>query len=502
MSVRFGSLVCLVVAGYWGAVLSAAIQTPSAQHVHHAPAQSRMLTSPLELTEADIVAGAAAFNARCASCHGEDGKGPLIWSSSRPRPADLTDPRNREHAEGEVYWVVTNGIAESGMPALGRVLDDRARWQVVAYARSLAGIKPVLSPSGAASSYVWDLPPGFPRPKVPADNPMTTAKVELGRHLFFDTRLSKDGTFSCASCHEQSKAFTDGKAQGVGVTGDVHPRGSMSLTNIGYSPVLTWANPTQRRLETQALVPMFGDDPVELGLSGMEQTLLARLGAEPRYQKLFADAFPADADPINLANLTRAIASFERTMISGRSPYDRFRTGEDPNAISASAKRGEALFFSEETECFHCHGGFNFTETADYVGKGFVEIEFHNTGLYNIDGQGSYPAPNTGVMAISEDEEDMGKFKAPTLRNIALTAPYMHDGSVPTLEAAIAHYEAGGRTVESGPNKGVGSASPLKSAFVKGFTLTEQERKDLKAFLESLTDTAFTTDPRFGNPWK
>jgi cytochrome c peroxidase len=276
----------------------------------------------------------------------------------------------------------------------------------------------------------------------------------------------------------------------------------MSLTNIAYSPVLTWANPTQRTLEAQALVPMFGEDPVELGLAGKEKEMLARLATAPKYRELFAAAFPGDPAPITLANVTKGIASFERTLLSGRSPYDRYRTGEDPIAIADSAKRGEALFFSETTECFHCHGGFNFTETADYVGKGFLEIEFHNTGLYNIDGRGAYPEPNTGVHAVSDDEEDMGRFKAPSLRNIAVTAPYMHDGSIATLEEVLAHYEAGGRTIASGPNAGDGSKNPRKSSFVKGFTLTPQQRTDLIAFLRNLTDDEFLTDPRLSNPWK
>jgi cytochrome c peroxidase len=325
--------------------------------------------------------------------------------------------------------------------------------------------------------------------------------VELGRYLFYDQRLSVNQTFSCASCHDQKRAFTDGRAQAIGVTGERHPRGSMSLANIAYNPVLTWANPTQRRLETQALVPMFGETPVELGLSGMERVMFERLRAEPTYQRLFPRAFPGDADPFTLANVTRAIASFERTMISGRSPYDRYRSGEAPQAISPSARRGEELFFGETTECFHCHGGFNFTETVDFVGKGFAEIEFHNTGLYNLDGRGAYPASNRGVMAVTDDPEDMGKFKAPTLRNIAVTAPYMHDGSVPTLDAVLNHYAAGGRTTEGGPNAGIGFLNPLKSGFVKGFTLTSAERRDLLAFLESLTDDVFLEDPRFQNPW-
>ena len=172
--------------------------------------------------------------------------------------------------------------------------------------------------AGQTAPYVWDLPPGFPPPKVPADNPMTPAKVDLWRHLFYDTRMSVNGRFSCATCHQQAHAFADTRPRGVGATGAVHPRGSMSLANVAYSPVLTWANPTMRRLELQALVPMFGEDPVELGLSGKEQVLIRRLKAERRYAPLFAAAFPNEQDPFTLVNITRAIASFERTLISGR----------------------------------------------------------------------------------------------------------------------------------------------------------------------------------------
>ena len=446
------------------------------EHIHHAPAQARLLASPLDLTDTDLTAGQATYGARCVGCHGAAGKGGVPPATNRPAPSDLTRADLRTHTDGEIYWVIANGIPESGMPAFA-ALSETERWQLVAWVRSLGGVRLSVRPTDGGASYTWDLPPGFPRPKVPADNPMNAAKVALGRHLFYDTRLSIDGTFSCANCHEQRLAFSDGKARAVGVTGEVHPRGSMALANIAYSPVLTWANPTQRRLETQALVPMFGEDPVELGLSGKEQQMLARLRAEPRYPAMFAAAFPGDAAPISLASVTRAIASFERTLLSGRSPYDLYRTSADPRALSPAAMRGEEIFFSERTECFHCHGGFNFTETADYVGKGFLEIEFHNTGLYNLDDHGSYPAPNTGVHEVTQDPDDMGRFKAPSLRNIALTAPYMHDGSIATLPDVIRHYEAGGRTVANGLHKGVGAGNVHKSEFVKGFTLTDDGRQ-------------------------
>lgn len=381
------------------------------------------------------------------------------------------------------------------------------RWIAVCAGATLALAAGAYAPAARvdaqppAPPYRWQLPPGFPEPVVPPDNPMSSAKVALGRHLFYDTRLSGNGTFSCASCHLQSRAFADALPRAVGSTGEVHPRGSMSLANVAYSPALTWANPLMSTLEKQALVPMFGEDPVELGLSGEETAMLARVRAEPRYRALFVAAFPGQRDAVSLDHIVKAVASFQRTLISGRSPYDAYKQGRR-TAISAAARRGEELFFSEKTECFHCHGGFNFTGTVNYVGKGFVEVEFHNTGLYNIDGQGGYPVPNTGVHAVSNDLQDMGKFKAPTLRNIAVTAPYMHDGSVPTLEAAIEHYNAGGRTIRSGPYAGVGADSPLKSEFLKAMELTPQEKRDLVAFLRSLTDSTFLRDPRFSNPWR
>jgi cytochrome c peroxidase len=346
------------------------------------------------------------------------------------------------------------------------------------------------------------LPPGFPYPKVPADNLMTQEKVELGRHLFYDKRLSLNRTQSCASCHRMELAFTDGKPRGIGSTGEIHPRGSMSLINVAYSPVLTWANPLMRRLEQQALVPMFGDHPVELGMAGKEDLLVQRLLAESRYPKLFAAAFPGEAQPVTVANAVKAIASFQRTLLAGDSPYDEYRRGDDPNAISESAKRGEALFFSERLECFHCHGGFNFTGTADYLGKSFAEVEFHNTGLYNLKGKLSYPEPNVGLYEFTRQPDDVGKFKAPTLRNIAVTAPYMHDGSVKTLSEVIDHYAAGGRHIKTGPHAGNGFDNPNKSEFIKTFELTPAEKADLIEFLKSLTDRSALSNPAWTDPWR
>ncbi len=348
------------------------------------------------------------------------------------------------------------------------------------------------------SDWRWDLPPGFPEPRVPADNPMNAAKVELGRRLFYDKRLSENGTQACASCHRQELAFSDGRVHAVGSTGESHRRNSMSLANVAYAARLTWANPHLARLEDQALVPMFGDAPVELGMPDAAE-LVRRLMRDSDYPDLFHAAFPGESEPLRLDNVTRAIAAFERTLVSGDSAYDRYAHG-DRDALSAAALRGMDLFFSERLECFHCHGGFNFADAVDHAKLPEPERAFHNNALYNVDGKGAYPRIDRGLFEITEDPADMGRFKAPTLRNIAVTAPYMHDGSIATLEEAIEHYASGGRTIESGANAGSGSESPLKDEFLVGFVLREAERDDLLAFLHSLTDQAFLRDSRFAEP--
>ena len=357
-----------------------------------------------------------------------------------------------------------------------------------------------------APPFAWDIPTPFPKPPVPADNAMSAAKVELGRRLFYDRRMSVNGAQSCASCHRQELAFTDGLARAVGTTGEMHPRGSMSLANIGYSPALTWADPVTTALEAQALVPMFGTEPVELGLRGMEGRFLAVLQRDSVYQRLFSRAFPESSpagDRYTIANVVKAIASFERTMVSMRSPYDRYRYGGEPNALSESARRGELFFFSgQRGGCFQCHGGWNFSGAVRYDGGPAVEPSFFNTGLYNLAGATSYPARNTGIHRVTRRPEDVGKFRPPTLRNIAVTAPYMHDGSIATLGEVLDHYAAGGRTIAAGPYAGVGRANPNKAPNVHGFAMTAGEKRDVIAFLESLTDSAFLRNPALGDPWK
>jgi cytochrome c peroxidase len=455
-----------------------------------APLEARALVRPIPADQAHVSEGGVLYKRACAGCHGADGKAGI----------NLTNYLMESMRDGEIYWVVSHGIGNR-MPAFADKFTETQRWELELYVRELRS-RERADEVKHLGPYRWNLPPGFPYPKVPPDNLMTQEKVDLGRYLFYDDRLSTNRKQSCATCHQQAHAFADNRGRGLGTTGELHPRGPLSLANVAYSPVLTWANPNLRRLEQQALVPMFGDEPVELGMSGQEQILFARLKAEPKYRELFVAAFPGEADPFTLGNITKALACFERTILSGDSPYDQYSRGDDKNAISDSAKRGEKLFFSEQLECFHCHGGFNFTGTVDYYGKGFPEVEFHNTGLYNIKGKFSYPVPNLGLYEFTEDPEDVGKFKAPTLRNVAVTAPYMHDGSVKTLEETIEHYSAGGRTIKSGPLAGAGADNPNKSEFIKRSALTAREKRDLLEFLRSLTDRKLLTDPRLGNPWK
>lgn len=352
-----------------------------------------------------------------------------------------------------------------------------------------------------STDYAWHLPAGFPVPYVPEDNPMTEAKVELGRYLFYDTRLSGNNTMACVSCHHQDLAFSDGLAVPVGSTGESHVRNSQTLTNVAYNATFTWGNPVLTEVEQQVLIPLFGEFPVEMGVTGNEDEVLARLQDDALYQALFSAAYPDQDDPITFHHIVQALSSFVRSMISGDSPYDRFVYQGDYEALSASALRGMDLFLSEKFECHHCHGGFNFTLSTLHAATAFPERPFFNTGLYNVGGTGAYPRGNTGAFEITGQPQDMGRFRPPTLRNVALTAPYMHDGSIATLEEVIQFYADGGRLIESGDHAGDGRVNPHKSGFVPGFEITDQEMADLIAFLHSLTDETFITDPAFSDPF-
>lgn len=374
------------------------------------------------------------------------------------------------------------------------------------YLVAIAGIGVVVAiaitlSTSRTAAYDWRLPSAYPEPQVPADNPMSDTKVELGRWLFYDTRLSGNNTMSCATCHIQALAFTDGKTKSVGSTGTVHPRSSMSLVNTAYASRLTWANPLLDRLEDQALTPLLGDNPVEMGMGGREPEIAALLASDEKYRRLAHASFPSDEDPNSVLNAVRSIAAFVRSIVSYNSPYDRYIEG-DLTALSPAAERGMELFFSEELECFHCHGGFNFTDSTTHANSNVGQVGFHNTGLYNLNASGAYPDDNTGLFDMTGEARDMGRFRAPSLRNISLTAPYMHDGSIATLDAVISHYARGGRLIADGNNAGDGRLSPFKSEFVDGFELSDSESADLIEFLSSLTDNSVLTEERWADPFE
>ena len=345
------------------------------------------------------------------------------------------------------------------------------------------------SRAGAADTFDWRLPPWMPPPPVPADNPMSASKVELGRRLFYDIRLSGPGYMSCATCHQQNRGFADDKRVPIGITGEHHHRNSMGLSNVAYFKTLTWANSLERHLEVQLRRPLFGTKPVEMGALGHEQAIVDLLSSNSVYRRLFEESFPETDGQIDFTGIGKAIAAFQRTLISVRSPFDRYRYGGEANAISKSAKRGEKLFFGDKLKCAQCHKGPHFTDAAS-------SIQYHNTGLYNIDGSGGLPARDQGLFDVTNKREDIGHFRTPSLRNIAVTAPYMHDGSIATLPDVIDHYAAGGRAAQGGV------PSPLRSQHVSGFSITKKEKADLIAFLKSLTDPDFLNDTRLSSPFR
>ncbi len=385
--------------------------------------------------------------------------------------------------------------------------------------------------------YCWTLPAHFPPPKDYLDNEITAEKVALGRYLFYDKRLSFNQTRACASCHQSAKGFADGLPLSTGATDEVLPRHSMALVNGVYNAVFDWANPTLLTAHAQVLVPMFNEFPIEMGWTGYETAILDRLQNTPLYAPLFAAAYPNEPNPYQIASVSNALAAFVSSLVSAQSPYDRAtaaatvrhggggRGGEDrepppppppiivndgvcvtptspaPATVSAAVLRGEDLFFSEQLECFHCHGGFNFSQSVRHENTVIDDMEFHNNGLYNVGGTGDYPPNQEGLWEFTQRPQDMGRFRAPTLRNVAMTAPYMHDGSLATLSEVIDHYARGGRLIAEGPWAGDGALSPFRSELIQGFTLTDGEKADLIAFLESLTDWDFLCNPAHQDPF-
>lgn len=330
---------------------------------------------------------------------------------------------------------------------------------------------------GPTGPYALRYPPSFGgRFSIPADNPLTREGVKLGRLLFYETRLSSTKTISCGSCHEQARAFTDGRARSVGVSGRPTRRNAMSLVNLLWVRQLFWDG-RANGLEEQVLVPLYHPD--EMGLKpGEAARALQRVAP---YPVLFRRAFGSDT--ITDARVAQALAQFERTLISANSRYDEYQAGH--YALSAAEARGLRLFNaapapergSRGGNCAHCHGG-----------PKLMQEVFHNNGL------DQHPT-DFGRQEITGLALDVGRFRAPTLRNVALTAPYMHDGRLPTLEAVLDHYSD---HVQASPTlshelMADGNAQP-------GLRLTPGEKADLVAFLRLLTDSAFVTNPAFADP--
>ncbi|MBX3060674.1 MAG: hypothetical protein KF770_29805, partial [Anaerolineae bacterium] len=331
---------------------------------------------------------------------------------------------------------------------------------VVASARAIAQDDDVRANHGAGASSVVPsysgLQRAFPASSEPADNPSTAEKVALGRLLFFDPVLSENNDFACASCHHPDLGFSDGRVTAMGAHETELARNAPTLWNVGYARNLFWDGRLQS-LEAQAEMPL--THPDEMGVSDTA-TLVAELQAIPEYQEMFAAAFE---DGITFDNVERALAAFQRSLITDNSPFDQYAAG-DFNALTPSQRRGLALFRSGATRCFECHSAPTFaTDTFRVVG---VESD------------------DPGRAAIANDG-DFGAFKVPTLRNIALTAPYMHNGSMATLEEVLDFYIEGGGRAHGQENIDV---------FVQGFDLSEQEKADLLAFLMALTDESGLPD--------
>lgn len=300
-----------------------------------------------------------------------------------------------------------------------------------------------------AAVLTLNVPKGFPYPNIPSDNLPTNYRIRLGKELFNDPILSGDSSISCATCHKENLAFTDGLPKSQGIYGRQAYRNAPSIQNAAYQPYLFWdgGNPT---LEQQVLGPI--NNPNEMDCDA--NLIVERLNRIPDYVMKFKLAYGQGP---SVYTLTRAIANYERTVFTGKSKYDRYLYDGDSTALDSSEKHGMELFFNEEGDCFHCHVDYNFTDYS-----------FQNNGLYLV-------YPDSGRARITLRQSDVGKFKVPSLRNVELTAPYMHDGSIATLEEVVDHYNSGGQ------------AHPNKANVIRPRNLTAQDKADLVNFLKALT---------------
>ena len=306
------------------------------------------------------------------------------------------------------------------------------------------------------------------------DNPITQAGVDLGRHLFYDPILSRDSTRSCASCHIQAFGFSDTIALSLGIENRVGQRNAIALANLGYHYTRFFWDGRATSLEEQALIPV--EDSLELGNDWEE--VEGRIQVHPSYPVKFRQAFGVEGvHEIDRYLVAKALAQFERTFISSDSKFDRALAGQ--LTLSPAEERGRLIFFDESEvlptgECAHCH-----------VGPLLTTLTFFNNGLDNTD----LTLSDVGLERVSENLFDRGKFKTPSLRNVALTAPYMHDGRFVTLEEVIEQYNKGGHY------------SKNESPNIRPLGLNEQDKADLIAFLNTLTDTTYLNRQELSNPF-
>lgn len=321
---------------------------------------------------------------------------------------------------------------------------------------------------------------GLPPLTIPDDNPQTAEKIALGRLLFNDKRFSANGSVSCASCHRPDKAFTDGLPVATGINGQAGVRNTPPVVNAAFNQTQFWDG-RATSLEEQALGPLV--NPVEHGLAS-HQAIVDVIRQDADYLKQFNTVFHVSADAITINHVVKAIAGFERTLIAGNSPFDRYYFGMDQSALSMSAARGSRIF-RRKGNCANCHEiAFNnalFTDNRFYnVGVGFKRLgpvlDALTAGKNPDDlALTAVQRSELGRFNVTKVLADLGKFKTPSLRNIALTAPYMHDGSMKTLEEVIEHYDKGG------------DKNPFIDAKIFPLHLTPQEKADLVAFMKALT---------------
>lgn len=355
-----------------------------------------------------------------------------------------------------------DGRAASDARAEVEVVDASAVHSIVdAAANDLDG-QPAPLESGVSSAAPQSLlarilqPAGFAlrvTETAPPDNVLTEERAQLGRRLFYDPILSRDRTVSCDSCHQQQYGFSEPRRVSAGVEEREGERNAPHLVNLAWVRSGLFWDGSADTLEEQATKPI--ENPLEMDLPISEA--VQRLLDEPSYVAAFEQAY--DGSP-NSKSLAAALASFVRTLVSAEAPYDRYLAGDEA-ALSASARRGAELFVDGKTGCFHCHSQTTLTNDG-----------FFNNGTYEDGG-------DVGRQALTGRTGDLGKFRVPSLRNVAVTAPYMHDGSLATLRDVIEHYARGG------------NGHPSTDVQIEPLELTERDKEDLLAFLDSLTDTAF-----------